>query len=60
MSQNKEITLAPDPHHRKAKTPVKKHKHSSQLEVIAQAGHNVHQERPDLVNPILIRFLSAY
>jgi 4,5:9,10-diseco-3-hydroxy-5,9,17-trioxoandrosta-1(10),2-diene-4-oate hydrolase len=31
----------------------------SQLEVIPQAGHNVHQERPDLLNPILIRFLGA-
>lgn len=31
----------------------------SRLEVIPEAGHNVHQERPDAVNPLLIGFLSG-
>jgi pimeloyl-ACP methyl ester carboxylesterase len=31
----------------------------SRLTVISQAGHNVHQERPEVVNPLLIRFLRG-
>lgn len=30
----------------------------SKLELIPEAGHNVHQERADLVNPLLTRFLG--
>jgi pimeloyl-ACP methyl ester carboxylesterase len=29
------------------------------LEVIPEAGHNVHQERADAVNPMLISFLNG-
>lgn len=32
---------------------------SSRLEVVPDAGHNVHQEKPDLVNPLLVRFLRG-
>ncbi len=31
----------------------------ARLEVVPEAGHNVHQERPDLVNPLLIGFLRS-
>ncbi|MDO9222615.1 MAG: alpha/beta hydrolase [Caulobacter sp.] len=31
----------------------------SRLELIPEAGHNVHQEGADLVNPLLARFLGA-
>lgn len=31
----------------------------SHLEVIADAGHNVQQEAPDTVNPLLVRFFSG-
>jgi len=31
----------------------------SRLELIAEAGHNPHQERPDLVNPVLVAFLRG-
>jgi 4,5:9,10-diseco-3-hydroxy-5,9,17-trioxoandrosta-1(10),2-diene-4-oate hydrolase len=32
---------------------------ASRLEIVPEAGHNVQQERSDLVNPLLIRFLRG-
>lgn len=31
----------------------------SRLEITADAGHNVHQEAPDVINPTLVKFFSA-